>query len=104
MSLNDPTPNTANNANLRNMGEPPSPASYDEWVEAPPMDTPFIPEYNAIRIAPVDGDVEVVDGLGTTRTLSQRFLKENEILPLTIAEIKSSGTTQTVSNIMLLRE
>jgi len=104
MSLNDSTPNTANSANLRNMGEPPSPESYDEWVEDPPTDIAFTPEYNAIRIAPVDGDVEVVDGLGTTRTLSQRFLEENEIFPLTIAEIKSSGTTQTVANIMLLRE
>jgi len=104
MSFTDPTPNTANKADLRNMGETPPLASYDEWVEAPPTDTAFIPEYNAIRIASVDGDVEVVDGLGTTRTLSQKFLKENEVLPLTVGEIKSGGTTQTVSDIMLLRE
>jgi len=104
MSVNDPTPNTANDANLRNMGESLPLLSYDEWVEAPPTDAAFTPEYNAIRIASVDGDVKVVDGLGTTRMLSQKFLEDNEILPLTIGEIKSGGTTQTVSDIMLLRE
>ena len=81
----------------------PAENSYSAINENPATDSTFSTAYDAIRLAGVDGDIEITDGQGNTQVISQKFLAVDEIIPIKVQEIKSANTTQTVSDIMLLR-
>jgi citrate lyase gamma subunit len=78
--------------------------SYDSLVVDPATDTQFTEVYNAIKVAEgaVDGTLEIVDGTGSTVTIPQAHLTGGQILPVTVQEVKSASS-QTLSNVMLLR-
>lgn len=79
-------------------------ASYDGINENPSADTDFDPAYNGFRLANVDGDLEIETGDGNTKTISQKFLAPDEVFPITVAKISSTNTTQTLSDVLLVRE
>jgi citrate lyase gamma subunit len=77
--------------------------SYDGINIGPATDSVFTTAYNGILLASVDGDVEVQTGDGNTKTIPQSFFTAGQVLPVTVAEISSTNTTQTISDIMLVR-
>jgi hypothetical protein len=77
--------------------------SYDAINIGPATDSVFSTAYNGLLLASVDGDVEIQTGDGNTKTIPQSFFTAGQVLPITVAEISSTNTTQTVSDIMLVR-
>jgi hypothetical protein len=77
--------------------------SYDVINVGPATDSVFTTAYNGILLASVNGDVEIQTGDGNTKTIPQSFFTAGQVLPITVAEISSANTTQTVSDIMLVR-
>lgn len=76
--------------------------SYDRINVGPATDSSFGTPFHAIRLASVDGDVEIETGDGTNQVIPQAHLSAGQIIPLTVQQVVSGGTTQTVSDIMLL--
>jgi hypothetical protein len=79
-------------------------SSYDGVNIGPATDSPFSTPYNAILLASVDGDISIETGEGNDVTIPQGALTAGQPLPVTVQEVNSSGTTQTVGDIILLRE
>lgn len=79
-------------------------SSYDGVNPGPATDSTFSPPYNAIVLASVDGDISIENGEGNDVTLPQGIFTAGQPLQVTVAQINSTGTTQTVADIVLLRE
>jgi len=57
--------------------------------------------YDALLLASVDGNLEIVDGSGNTATLPQGALNAGQPLQIAVNEIKTGGS-QTLSDVILL--
>jgi len=79
-------------------------SSYDGVLVGPTQDTTFSPPYNAILLASVDGDISIETGDGNDVTIPQGALTAGQPFQVTVAQVNSTGTTQTVADIVLLRE
>jgi hypothetical protein len=77
--------------------------SYDAININPATDSVFSTAYNGLLVSSVDGDIEIQTGAGNTKVISSTFLTAGQVLPITVAEVSSTNTTQTLSNVMLVR-
>jgi len=77
--------------------------SYDAININPSPNSAFSTPYNGVLISSVDGDLEIETGVGNTKVIPSSFLTAGQVLPITVAQVSSTNTTQTLSNVMLVR-